>query len=386
MNIFFQQGVLVKINLLCTATLTFLFSTIWPNNSYASNKKINNNDVSAYILSESFSNILPIKQLIEDDWLQAPATDSSIGFTQNELGLKGYWGNISFNVAHRVDYFVFTNPDTAQAFYLERTDQPLTTQDSYQLSLKLHHQRSNGFRVGYQWQFEDFSTEINIGYWDVSATRESKISGEVFGDENNNITGTAELNEFYSDKNFLKRDNFNRWDIDGYGVTLDLSADWKINTKLDISLDIKDLYSKFNMKNLGYSQGNVDTDGTFINSLGGKSYLPLYRGKETADDYQFDLPEQVNLVAHYHTKYLSSEYFTMGYLARYKRQGEVDFYYAGVELAFESSALTLMLDLEHLSPEVRYRNKWFDIVLATDEIDLDKAMQFTLGLSGYYSF
>ena len=377
---------LVKINLLCAVTLTLVFTPIGPSKAYTSNEEPNNNQVAAYILSESFSNILPIKQLIEDDWLQAPATDASIGFTQNEVGLKAYWGNFSFNVAHRIDYFVFTNPDTAQAFYLERTDQPLTTQDSYQLSLKLHHQRSNGFRIGYQWKFDGFSTEINIGYWDVSATRESQITGEVFGDENNNITGTAKLNEFYSDKNFLKRDNFNRWDVDGYGLTLDFSANWTINTELDIALDVIDLYSTFNMKNLGYSQGNVNTDGTFINSLGGKSYLPLYRGIETADDYQFNLPAQVNLVAHYLAESLSSKSFTMSYLARYKRQGDVNFYYAGAELQFENSALTLMLDLEHLSPEIQYSNKWFAMKFAIDDIDIEKAMQFSLGLSGHYTF
>jgi hypothetical protein len=377
----------VKTNLLYAFALTFIFSILWQNKTYANNiNEQHNNSVSAYILSESFSNILPIKQLIEDEWYQAPATDSSIGFTQNEIGLKAYWGNVSFNIAHRLDYFVFTNPDTAQAFYLERTDQPLTTQGSYQLSLKLHHQRSNGFRLGYQWQLDDFSAEVNLGYWDVSATRESQITGEIFGDENNNITGTANINEFYSDKNFLKRDNFDRWDINGYGLTVDLSVGWIINTELDITLDIKDLYSQFNMKNLGFSQGIVDTDGTFINSLGGKSYLPLYRGKETADDYQFDLPEQVNVVAHYQAKSLNRDSYTLGYLARYKRQGEVNFYYAGVEFAIESSALTLMLDFEHLSPEVRYRNKWLDIVFATDKFDLDKAMQFTLGVAVNYTF
>lgn len=377
----------MKINLLYAFALTFLFSITWSNRAYADNiKKPANNSVSTYILSESFSNILPIKQLIEDDWQQAPASNSSIGFTQNELGLKAYWGNISFNIAHRVDYFVFTNPDTAQAFYLERTDQPLTTQDSYQLSLKLHHQRSSGFRVGYQWQLDNFTTEVNIGYWDVSATRESKVTGEIFGDENNNITGTAELTESYSDKNFLKRDNFDRWDIDGYGITVDFSANWKVTPELHVSLDIKDLYSQFNMKNLGYSQGNIDTDGTFINSLGGQSYLPLYRGIETADDYQFNLPEQVNIEASYNTKKIGQEYFTVGYLARYKRQGEVNFYYAGIELLLEKSQYTFMLDLENLSPEIRYRNQWFDLIFASDKFDLDKAMQFSLGVAVNYAF
>ncbi|PKG82423.1 hypothetical protein CXF85_13110 [Colwellia sp. 75C3] len=376
----------MKINLLCAVTLTFLFTLIWANKGHANNKQLKNNHVSAYVLSESFSNILPIKQLIEDDWLQVPATDSSIGFTQNETGIKAYWGNLNFNVAHRIDYFVYTNPDTAQAFYLERTDQPLITQDNYQLALKLHHQRSNGFRVGYQWQLDDFSTEINIGYWDVSASRESQITGEIFGDDNNNITGTAELSEYYNDKNFLKHTNNNNWETDGYGITLDLAINWQVTDKFDISVDIKDLYSQFSMKSLGFSQGKVDTDGTFINSLGGKSYLPLYRGVFGAKDFDFTLPEQVNLLAHYLDESLSSEHFTMSYLARYKRQGDVNFYYAGAEIEFETSVLTLMLDLEHLSPEIQYSNSWFAMRLAIDNIDIEKAMQFSLGLSGHYTF
>lgn len=370
----------MKINLLCTIVLTLLFTVIYPNKSYA------NNSVSTYLSSESFSNILPIKQLIKDDWQQAPASDSSIGFTQNELGLKTYWGNVSFNVAQRLDYFVFTNPDTAQAFYLDRTEQPITTQDSYQLALKLNHQRSNGFRLGYQWQFNNFSTEINIGYWDITTTRDSQITGEIFGDESNNITGEAELTEYYSDNNFLKRENNENWETDGYGITVDIAMVWQVTEQLLIDANIKDLYSTFKLKSLGYSKGNVDTEGTFINTLGGKGYLPLYRGVAGYKDHQFNLPEQVNIVANYHTKNLNNEPFTVGYLARYKRQGEVNFYYAGVELALENSTLTLMIELEHLSPEIRYRNKWFDIVFATDKFDLDKAMQFSFGVAVNYAF
>ena len=376
----------MKINLLCAITLTVLFCTVWANKSYANNKQFNNN-ISAYVLSESYSNILPIKQLIDDEWQQAPATDSSIGFTQNETGLKAYWGNISFNVAHRIDYFVFTNPDTAQAFYLERTDQPLTTRDSYQLALKLHHQRSNGFRVGYQWQFDGFSTEINLGYWDVSASRESQITGEIFGDNNNNITGTAEITEYYNDKNFLKHtNNNNKWETDGYGITLDLAINWQVTDNFNVDVDIKDLYTQFNMKSLGFSQGKVDTDGTFINSLGGKSYLPLYRGVFGAKDFDFTLPEQVNLIAKYQVENFINESFSLGYLARYKRQAEVNFYYAGVELEFESSALRFMLDLEHYSPEIQYSSSWYAITFALDDIEIEQAMQFSLGLSGHYAF
>ena len=376
-----------KIFFSATLIASLLFCNI-QNKSYANENNIQTAtyEISSYITSESYSNILPVKQLIEDDWKQTPDSDASIGFTQNEVGVKAYWQNFTFGLAHRLDYFVYTNSDTAEAFYLERTDQPLTTQDSYQLSLKLHHQRSNGFRLGYQWQFDSFSTEVNIGYWDVTATRESQINGEIFGDEDNNITGTAQLNEFYSDKNFLKRDRLDRWDIDGYGITVDVSALWQVNKNLNLELKIKDLYSKYKMNNLGFSEGNVDTDGTFINSLGGQSYLPLYRGRETSDDYQFDLPEHINLIAHYQEENFSSDTLNFNYVARYKRQGTVNFYYAGVKLGFEKSIIYLMLDLENLSPEVQYKSEWFNVIFAIDELELEKTKQLTLGIAVNYSF
>jgi len=347
--------------------------------SSAQSNKANTVKVTPYLNSDSYSNILPIKQLIEDDWKQAPASESSVGFTQNEVGLSTQWQNFSFSIAHRLDYFVFTNSDTAQAFYLERTEQPLTTQDSYQADLKLHHQSSNGMRLGYQWQFQQFTTTINLGYWQINASRESSITGEVFGDDKNNITGIADVQEFYSDKNFLKRGNSGSWDIDGSGITLDLAMTWQASENIEVNLDIKDLYSQFKMKNLGYSQGRVDTEGTFINSLGGKSYLPLYRGKETTRNYEFELPEQVNLIAQYQSE-------DIAYIARFKRQGEVNFYYAGIGFDFEHSNLKLLLDLEHLSPELEYTNSWFAVRFAIDDIDIDKAMQFSLGLSGQYIF
>ena len=83
---FFQQGVLVKINLLCAVTLTFLFSIIWPNKSYANNEQFNNS-ISAYVLSESYSNILPIKQL----FLNPKLTSDQFEWVKKILPSHGDW-------------------------------------------------------------------------------------------------------------------------------------------------------------------------------------------------------------------------------------------------------------------------------------------------------
>ena len=335
--------------------------------------------VSVYVSSDSFSNILPIKQLIKDEWKQAPSHDASHAFTQNEIGIRVNWNNVIFNIAHRLDYFVDTHADTAEAFYLERSDLSLSTKDNYEVALRLHHQQSNGIRLGYQWDFESITAQINVGYWNVISTRDSTLTGRVSGDSNNNITGIAELTEFYSDKNFLKRGNNDDWQTDGYGVTLDLALAWQMSEALHISLDVKDLYAKFKLKKLGFSQGNVDTDGTFINSLGGQSYLPLYRGLEGQKDHQFELPEHINLTAAYQLSKLNE---SLAILTRYKRQGETDFYYLGAQWLHSANARTsIMLDVENSSPEIQYVNQWLSVKLGIDTLNLDKAKQLTLGVA-----
>lgn len=362
--------------LLCFLLL-LLFSSI--SAAFTAQGDENKNDISFYVSTESFSNILPIKQLIKDEWKQRPDQDASHAFTQNEVGIRLNWNNVLFGVAHRLDYFVNTHADTAEAFYLERAELPLTTKDHYDVALRLHHQQSNGIRLGYQWDFESITAQINVGYWYVTETRDSTLTGQVSGDIHNNISGTAELTEFYSDKNFLKRGNNNDWQTDGYGATLDIALAWQMSEALHISLDVKDLYAKFKLKKLGFSQGNLDTDGTFINSLGGQSYLPLYRGVEGKKDYQFELPEHINLIAAYN---LASMDKSLSLLVRYKRQGEIDFYYLGAQWQHSQSSQTrVMLDIENLSPEIQYVNQWLSVKLGIDTLNLDKAKQLTLGVA-----
>lgn len=335
--------------------------------------------VEFFAISQSFSNILPVKQLIEDDWQQSPENKASDGFTQNEIGIRSYWKNFSFSISHRYDYFVFSNPDTAKAFYLDRSDLALNTQDKYNIDLKLFHQRSNGIRIGYKFEFEHFSTEIRLGYWDLSATRETNLTGTLSSDLQGNISAIAELDEFYSSNNFLHRRNTNDWDTDGSGMTLDIHLTWQPIENISLYADLKDLYSDFSLDNSGFSEGKIDTEGTYINSVGGIAYLPIYRGRETAEKHQFELPEQLEFTGLYHDEQLS-------YLTRYKRQGEQNFYYLGLEINHENSSTRLSFDIENSAPEIEYKNEWLTFIFAIDNLHIERAMLLTLGFNIHYNF
>jgi hypothetical protein len=367
-----------------TCCYCFVFTLLFSSNVQA--EKTQNTQASKktrvefFADSASYSNILPIKQLIEDDWQQAPKHSASDGFTQNEMGARVYWNNFSFSASHRYDYFIFSNSDTANAFYLDRSDQPLNSQEKYNIDLKLFHQRSNGIRLGYKFVFDNFSSEIRLGYWDLSATRESYLTGTLSSDLNGKINALADLKEFYTDKNLLHRKNTNDWDTDGTGITLDIHLAWQPNDSISLYADLKDVYSDFSLDNSGYSEGTFDTHGTFVNSVGGKAYLPIYRGKELESKHQFELPEQVDLIGLYHNT------AQLSYLARYKRQGEQNFYYLGVEVQHENSSTRLSLDVENVTPEIQYKNNWFTLLFAIDDLRLERALQLNLGLSLNYRF
>ncbi len=333
-----------------------------------------------FAYSQSWSNILPVKQLLKDEWQQVPNSSASKGFTQNEFGARIYWKNFSFSTSHRYDYFVFSNSDTAKAFYLERSDLALDTLDAYNLDLKLLHQRSNGLRLGYKFKLNNFTIEPRLGYWSSSSTRESYLTGTLSSGINGNISGLVQMREFYSHRNFLRRRNVNNdWNTGGTGLTFDVHMFWQPTEDITLLADLKDIYSDFSLDRSGYSEGKVDTEGTFINSVGGIAYLPLYRGKEVEEKHQFELPEQVDIIGFYHSKQLS-------YLARYKRQGEQNFYYLGFEVQHQDSSTRISLDIENIAAEIQYKNNWLSLIFAIDNTDIEQALQLNLGLSVNYSF
>lgn len=335
--------------------------------------------VEAFATSNSYSNILPIKQLIEDDWQQSPDQTASDAFTQNEVGIRAYFDNFSFSVSQRYDYLVKTEQQTAQAFYLNRNDLALNTLDKYNINLQLHNQRSNGIKVGYKLDYDNFSTEIRLGYWRLLATRESHLNGLISADGNGNISASAQLNEFYSKDNFLRRRNSDDWNTQGSGFTVDLHMYWQPSENIDITLAITDLYTKFTAKNTGYSAGEIDTDGTFINSIGGISYVPLYRGRETTAKHQFSIPETINLNALYRSKSLT-------YVTQFSRQSDINFYYVGVQFEHGNSSTRLLLDIENSAPEIQFHHPWVTAYFSIDDTDFNQAMLFKLGINLHLSF
>ena len=73
-------------------------------------------------------------------------------------------------------------------------------------------------------------------------------------------------------------------------------------------------------------------------------------------------------------------------MARYKRQGEKNFYYLGFEIAHENSSTRFSFDIENQVPEIQYKNDWFAVVFAIDDLQIEHAMLLNLGVNIHYIF
>ena len=337
------------------------------------------NKLTIFAQTDNYSNILSIKKLFDDNWKYQPSHSASNAFSQSEWGMKGQWQHFTFSASQRFDYFVQTNPATAYSYFTLKNDQALTPDQTYDVELKWLHQQSEGIRLGYVWQITNFSAEIKLGYWQLTSSRKSKIKGQLGSDATGDVSSNLFLTEFYSEQNFLKRQNNNQWNTQGKGFTLDVNADWKITNNIAFTLEWQDIYSRFNVADNGYSEGEINTHGTYINSVGGLAYLPLYRGKEITKDNVFSMPSKVSAELTYTTQ-------SLNYLIRFKQQGYVDFYYIGTEWQNEKSKLRLYVDVKNWSPEIQYEWRYLSARITFDDLQLEKAKQLSFALSATLYF
>jgi hypothetical protein len=332
-------------------------------------------EISVNFSSVSYSNILPVGQIINDSWRQAPQHDADYGFTQNKASLSYRSGHFEWSLNERYDYFIDSNPTTAAIYFLEHNDQQLPANQTYALNLDVLNLQSTGVSVGYLWNNQQFSGKVTVGLWYVDGLRDSYIEADLSTDQNSEISGDVEFNEHYSGSNILKRPNKNSWSTNGWGANVDLDLAWLVNENLTLKLNVDDLFSRFTIDNLGYSEGRATTNNSFINNDGFQSFLPHFRGLEIAKDHHIKIPTTTTLGAVYQGNSFS-------YIIHAKRQARINFVDLGIGFDLTSSQVTLLIDVKRFTPTIEFRSNSWDLSLTTDRLDAYQAFQFNLNI-GY---
>ncbi|MDP2559797.1 hypothetical protein [Psychrobium sp. 1_MG-2023] len=325
------------------------------------------------LTSHSFSNIVPVSQLFKDEWKEQPQSRADQAFSQNSMSLAYQAKHYHIGVAKRLDYFLSTTKQTSDAYYfIEQQQAP--HRERFPVSLQMEQLQATGVFGGYTFGDDQFRVTVDVGLWSLDALRRSRLSGEVELNLNDEINGQLHLDEVYSHNNLLKRPNNDDWQERGKGVTTDISFFWNPLSPIDLTLSINDLYSKYKVNQLGFSQGRVSTDNVYVNDQGYQSFLPLYRGVELEKNVSYQLPKTVLFAAAYQGERFS-------YLLNAKVQGDLNFYEFGLSTALGIGNFSVLYDMKYQTPTIMYQTARWDLLLKANRLNIEQTMQLAIQLA-----
>lgn len=327
------------------------------------------------LTSHSFSNIVSIKQIVDDNWTGPPNSKGDVGFSHSVLETKYQNSDFDILVLKRIDYALKATPDTASAYY-KNSDQSLNLSENkpYQIDLTLREQHSTGIGLGYTKSIKNWQISIQAIYWEVKKFRSSRLTGSIKGGRNNTLRGNLSLREFYTHRNFLKRSNLHDWNTNGYGHSLKLSLTYQFSKDLSIQIAGNDLFNKFQYRNIGFTRSDINTKGSFIDNQGFSSFRPLLQGLETERDVSGKIAEHTQLIVRYRPENLS-------YLIDFNTRGKQKFYLFGAEYHFSELTAGIKYDIQNRTPEIKLSTTWLDFTVGSDSFNLNKAQNIKLGLN-----
>ena len=242
--------------------------------------------------------------------------------------------------------------------------------------------RAKSFWIGHQWQLTD-SIEITnkVHFWTPQTYRSSYLTGQInhtanqMGEESGHVSGQANMEEWYTHKNLLKRPEQSTWN-DSTGQSWDLAVKWHVSNSVSLNVDIKDLYNAFSFDHIGYSKGTLNSDTTSRDSSGVLRFNPAYRGVESKRRLNVSLPSTTNITLDYQLdngslflNHQRIEDITRSNVVGYQHNTNND------------SAILLGFDVDYHAIQLGYRSGQFVFTLVTDEWQLHRAKNLSLRTS-----
>lgn len=344
------------------------------------NTQVHSTEIEMFAYSNSYSNALPLKELIEDEWKTEPNNHSDLAYSTNTMGIQYQAKHWYFSIGQRLDLIANTNPDSVLALYQDKLDKSFSTDKIYQLDIELKQIEAQFVSFGYQYQAENWQLLPIISYFQLDKMRESQLKGAVEVNQKGDFLGRVTFDEYYTEHNLLKRP-YDHWRQDGKGISLTV----KFNYQWDnfyLSANGYDLLSHLEFKNTGYSTGILDTNNTYRPELGLNSIGPLFSGFETESDANLRLNTRYELKLNYNPPafnqfWLSAhaEHFAGHqrlWLGGYKQLQQVKY-----QLAF---------DVLNAVGQIGLQIPYFKLNLAMDKLDVKQAKQFKLAAAFYYQW
>lgn len=329
-----------------------------------------------YADSFNATNIQSIKSILDDNWQQEVNGDADYGLSQSKVGLRLKYNHWFIAVESRNDHFLITNPSSASLYQYSKTQFPVGKTE-YELDLQYQKLQSKGIKFGYQWSISNNLSITNVlGLWQPSEVRVSELTGLV--QSNERISGQAQLEEWYSHKNLLKRPVNDAWN-NGHGYSWDVGLMWRPTPEILLQALLEDAYNNVKFDDVGYSAGALNSETTFRDGNNILRFNPAYSGVETTKSLSWKTPKTIL----FNLEYNSGQ--TLYFIQHEKRSlNKVTLIGAG--RALNHGLVKAGLDVQNEAIYLAYKNDWFSTEIHSDSLRFNKAEVFRLSMNINFVF
>ena len=257
------------------------------------------------IESNSYSDAMPIKQLI-NDLKGSKIKDGDFAGTHNQFEIGHRWGAFEVALFWRYDYFLTFSPDTAWLFYLDNNVDSNNTNSNPQTNLELknydvrlnaNHIESQGAAIGYSFYLlPELAVKTRLNYFNSSDMTKGSLSGNITTSADD-YTGTLNLDYAYKHDSLLNREEES---ISGQGVGLDIDIFWQVTDKMSLYVQGRDVFSYIEWSDVTYTEATAITNRVSYDENGLINVIPNISGIEGYRNQIQRLPNRYLFDLNYH--------------------------------------------------------------------------------------
>lgn len=326
-------------------------------------------DVFSELSIEAHGNIAPIGQ-IRDDLRGAALSDGEFISYRHRLTAGFSKDAAHFFVFHRETSLMEFNQATAQVAYSLENDEALPS-GVYPISLKANRISGSGFGYGYRWEYSPTLTiQPRLSFIQANQVTHGSLTGELRSD-GTDTTGDLALRYFYSRDSILDR---TPEDVVGRGLTLDLSAQWRMTPNWTLNLLIEDMLSYIAWNQVTTTEADATTTVTELSNDQWQTF-PALAGFEGNRDQTQHITRLTELNFQRHLSAATDLMLTPRWIGRH--------FMPEIGYRIHSNHSSYRIDLigEQAAPRFTWVSGDLSLSLAADALEFDAAHSVQLRFS-----
>ena len=302
-------------------------------------------------------------------------------FTGGDTVLTHNWGEIGVSYKgigigylQRYDYDLLFSEDTAEFNHLITNKEPLPEGRTYDLRLEARNYRTEGVRLSYDFNlFKKLRINLGGAYLKGLYLTEGQAQGYATVLNEGDYDFQFDVDYYYS-KDFLFDRSVEQ--PQGYGYSLDFYIDWEILRGFNLKLRGIDVLGELYWDHAPNTTATATSDIKEYDRNGYLVYQPVISGYETYQEYTQKLnPRYRGALEYSWTRHFATLAQAYSFYAE-------DFYQLGVRYNFNvNTNVHAMYMLDTAAVSLGWEMSYFNLVITSDSLNVDKAHTFGLSLN-----